>query len=300
MLLPATKPSLPERLRLAFEQGLPRPSAMEPHLAGALASTLSRPGTMVRAELAFHAGRAFGMEEEKAVRLATALEYFHTASLVIDDLPAMDDAAMRRGAPSSHRVYGEGTAILASLALINRAYALLWQASAGSARQARALGYLEHFLGLGGLLDGQSQDIHFGKLPAGSREPQQVAIGKTVALIRLSLVLPAMLGGAGEHTLRLLDRLSLAWGLAYQTLDDLKDVLRNTDTKTTGRDSALNRPNIALTLGPTGAFKRLLRLLALGNRVAAHLERREPQLFFLEAVCERFMREAGELAGSVQ
>ncbi len=284
------------RLHAAYTEGLPVPRDTEPYLAAALGGTLAQPGTLVRAELAFLTGRAFGLGDEAATRLATALEYFHTASLVIDDLPAMDDAAMRRGAPAVHRVYGEGTAMLASLALVNRAYALVWQATAGSPRQGRALGYLERYLGLGGLLDGQSRDIH-----GGGANPQRVAIGKTVALLRLSLVLPALLGRADEHALRLLDRLSLAWGLAYQIIDDLGDVLdTHGSKKTAGRDAALNRPNLALALGLAGAFARLQRLLLLGDRLVARLGRREPRLFFLEAVRERFARETRELAGSFE
>ncbi len=284
------------RLRTAYTEGLPVAGETEPYLAAALGGVLARTGTMVRAELAFLTGRAFGMEDEAATRLATALEYFHTASLLIDDLPAMDDAALRRGAPALHRVYGEGTAMLASLALVNRAYALVWQAAAASARQPRALGYLERYLGLGGLLDGQSRDIH-----GGASDPQRVAIGKTVALLRLALVLPATLGRADEHALCLLDRLSLAWGLAYQTLDDLRDVMStDSPSKTAGRDAALNRPNLALSLGQTRAFARLDRLLLLGDRLVARLGRREPRLFFLEAVRERFARQSRELAGGFE
>ncbi len=295
--------TLQERLGTAFNRSLPVSAETENHLARALAETLDRRGTLVRAELVFHTARSFRLEEERAVSLATALEYFHTASLLFDDLPCMDDAAVRRGAPCLHRTYGEGTAILAALGLINRAYALLWQAvaDADSARRVQTLAYVERYLGLGGLLNGQSEDIHYKQLPSEERNPQKVAVGKTVSLIRLSLVLPAMLGEANEQTLRLLDRLALAWGLAYQTVDDLKDVLRDVGAtdKSTGRDTVLNRPNLALAVGAAEAFERLRRLLRLSDRIVHRLQQREASLFFLEAVRERFAREYRAIAREI-
>lgn len=138
------------------------------------------------------------------MQLAITLEYFHTASLLFDDLPSMDDATHRRGSMCVHHLYGEGPAILAALGLINRAYALLWKAVASSPRadQATALAYVEKNLGLGGLLNGQSFDLHYSELPPSARSPHKVAMGKTVALIRLSLVLPGIVGGGPMHEQR--------------------------------------------------------------------------------------------------
>lgn len=116
------------KLREAFVHSLPVAPGTEQHLAEALAETLDNPGSMFRAELAFRVARCFGQTEECSQDLAIALEYFHTASLLFDDLPAMDNAAQRRGAPCVHHVYGEGAAILAALAFINRAYSLVWKA----------------------------------------------------------------------------------------------------------------------------------------------------------------------------
>ncbi len=104
---------------------------------------------------------------------AVALEYFHTASLLFDDLPCMDNALERRGAPCVHLAFGEEGAILTALALINRAYALTWRAVAGcpQVRQVRALAYIEHCLGVEGLLNGQSLDLHYSTLPRTTARP---------------------------------------------------------------------------------------------------------------------------------
>src|SRR6266700_1649868 len=144
------------RRRRAFHAGLSLPHGTEGHLAGALRDTLQNPGSMVRAELAFRIAGSFGLAEGRCENLSIAIEYFHTASLLFDDLPSMDDAKLRRGVPCAHHVYGEGAAILAALALINRAYSLICRSVAGlpPETQAAALAYLERYLGIAGLLNG--------------------------------------------------------------------------------------------------------------------------------------------------
>lgn len=291
------------RLRRAYLQNLTISSETEKHLAGALQETLLNPGSMFRAELAWRSAVSFAQTEERSEALAIAIEYFHTASLLFDDLPAMDNAAERRGAPCVHHRFGEGAAVLAALALINRAYGLVWSAFAGLPldRQRRALQFLEEHLGLAGLLNGQSQDLHYAGLPEGMKLPHKVALGKTVSLIRLSLVLPALLGGASVHEVRRLECLAVYWGLGYQTLDDLKDVLfpAGQTGKTGARDAQLNRPNQALFYGTTGAFERARRLMRMGSRVIAHLTRVRPSLSFLRAAHAQFEQEMMALSSMI-
>src|SRR5579862_2795849 len=137
--------SMRSRLRHAFHAGMALPPGTEPHLAGALRDTLHHPGSMVRAELAFRIACAFGLPDDRSEQLAIAIEYFHTASLLFDDLPSMDDAQLRRGALCAHHVHGEGAAILAALALINRAYSLVWKSVSGLSPEVQSAGltYLE-------------------------------------------------------------------------------------------------------------------------------------------------------------
>lgn len=272
----------------AFTTCLPLPAALDPHLEEALRHVLDNPGSLVRPRMVFQVATAYGLESAPAKDLAIALEYFHTASLLFDDLPCMDNASERRGVPCVHLAFGEAGAILTALALINRAYALIWRAvSASTPRvQSRALTYIERCLGVEGLLNGQSLDLHYSTLPHNRQTTEKIARGKTVSLIRLTLVLPAMLGGASEREIQLLERIALYWGLGYQMVDDLKDLLESTVEagKTVARDLLLDRPNAASAMGIPGAVERLKRFLYLGDGTLHRLLRSRPGLSFLESV----------------
>ena len=269
----------------AFKTFLPLPTALDPPFEEALRHVLDNPGSLVRPRMVFQVATAYGLDEAAARDLAIALEYFHTASLVFDDLPCMDNAYERRGVPCVHFAFGEAGAILTALALINRAYALSWQAVSVSSRQtqSRALAYIEQCLGVGGLLNGQSLDLHYSTLPHNRETTERIAWGKTVSLIRLTLVLPAMLGGASVREIQLLERIALYWGLSYQMVDDVKDVLGSAAQagKTVARDLLLDRPNVASAMGIPCAVERLTRFIHLGDRTLGQLLKSRPELSFL-------------------
>lgn len=268
-----------------FELALPLPQDLELHFGAALRHLLRNPGSMVRPKLVYQVAEAYGFSTHSAHELAIALEYFHTASLVFDDLPCMDNATARRGAPCVHVPFGEASAILAALALINRAYSLTWRAIAHCPRsiQTRAIDYLEQRLGVNGLLNGQSMDLNYARLPHDRETTEKVACGKTVSLIRLTLVLPAILGAASSREIQLMERVALCWGLGYQMVDDLKDVLQTSSEsgKTAARDLDLDRPNIAHAIGIRPAVARLTRLIHAGDRTLDHLLELKPALAFL-------------------
>jgi geranylgeranyl pyrophosphate synthase len=280
----------------AYAAYLPMPTQLDPHLQGALHHVLKNPGNLIRPQIVFQMAAAYGMSEDSGMELGIALEYFHTASLLFDDLPCMDHATERRGTACVHVGYGESSAILAALAFINRAYALTWRAisAAPPERRRSALAYLEHHLGVGGLLNGQSLDLNYATLPHTRQTTDQIAMGKTVSLIRLAIVLPALIGGASEGELRLFDRVALFWGLSYQVLDDLKDTLQSAAEtgKTPSRDSALDRPNIALAIGVPSAVTRLRRLITLGDKMLRRLVGLQPEIAFLEKLRSNLLREA--------
>jgi geranylgeranyl pyrophosphate synthase len=197
----------------------------------------------------------------------------------------MDNASERRGVPCVHFDFGEAGAILTALALINRAYALTWQAVSGCShhRQAQALKYIEQCLGVEGLLNGQSLDLHYSTLPHNRETTERIARGKTVSLIRLTLVLPAMLGGASARDILFLERIALYWGLGYQMVDDLKDVLGSAAEagKTVARDVLLDRPNVASAIGVPATVERLTRFIHLGDRTLGQLLKSRPEMSFL-------------------
>ena len=270
----------------AFSSSLPLSALLDPNFEDALRHVLDNPGSLVRPRLVFQMATAYGLDPVHAQELAVALEYFHTASLLFDDLPCMDNALERRGVPCTHLVYGEEGAILTALALINRAYALTWRAvgACPQAKQVQALAFIEHCLGVGGLLNGQSFDLHYSTLPRTLETTERIARGKTVSLIRLTLVLPAMLGGASARDLQQIERIAKFWGLGYQIVDDLKDVLQNQaqSGKTPARDAQLGRPNIAAVIGIRGAVRRLTRFIDLGDSALRSLMASRPELDFLE------------------
>lgn len=293
-----SEPDAPE-MRDAFQRALPLPEDLDSGFKSALKHLLRHPGSMVRPRLVAQIAAAYGIKPGSAVNLAVALEYFHTSSLVFDDLPCMDNAMSRRGAPCVHVPFGEAGAILAALALINRAYALSWKAIAESPGpvQAEAMEYLERRLGVGGLLNGQALDLNYACLPHNRDTTERIACGKTVSLIRLTLVLPAMLGGASRQELRLLERMAMCWGLAYQMVDDLKDLLQSSDEsgKTAARDLHLDRPNIALAIGVPAAVARLTRLIQLGGRMLTRLLAVRPGLMFLASLRSDLQSELGRV-----
>jgi geranylgeranyl diphosphate synthase type II len=272
-------------LQESFRTSLPLPLLLDPAFEEALRHVLSNPGSMVRPKMVHRVGAAYNLDTESAHNIAIALEYFHTASLIFDDMPCMDNAVERRGAPCVHVEFGEATAILTALALINRAYALIWRAVASfpQSGQRHVMTYIEQRLGVGGLLNGQSLDLHYSTLPHTRETTERIARGKTVSLIRLTLVVPAMLGGAPAREIQLLERIAVCWGLGYQTIDDLKDVLQsaNETGKTAARDELLDRPNIASAIGICGAVERLERLMRIGDLTLHRLLIHRPALSFL-------------------
>jgi geranylgeranyl diphosphate synthase, type II len=288
-----------EQLRNTFLTHFPLSPQTEPHLRAALDRVLSNPGSLIRPQIVASMFAAYGLPAARASELGIALEYFHTASLLFDDLPCMDDATERRGQPSIHVEFGEASALLTALALINRAYALTWKSVAGSssARQPEALDYIERYLGVGGLLNGQSMDLNYASLRSGHHVTEAIAMGKTVSLIRLTLVLPGILGGASPDELQLLDRIAVCWGLTYQIVDDLKDVLHTSEEsgKTHSRDVSLGRPNIALAIGIPAAVHRLSRLISIGDRLLQRLVTRRPGVAFLQELRVQLDAEATEL-----
>lgn len=262
-------------LRAALLRELPAAARSEPRLLAALRQNAAHPGKLIRGRLVATAARTHGLARPRALELAAALEYFHTASLVLDDLPCMDDAVQRRGQPCVHRVYGEATALLAALALINRAYALVARALARqpAAVRRRAAAALDRCLGLEGLVGGQAWDLAFAQTDRSAAVVSRIAARKTGALLTLALELPAALARPTRAERRALAALAVYWGQLYQIADDLGDVLASSAAagKTTGRDRLLLRPNLALALGADRARARWIRLERQARRALQSL-----------------------------
>ena len=268
--------------------------ATEPRLRQAITHVLANPGSLVRAQLAFRILRAHNVADDRALAVAVAIEYFHTASLVFDDMPAMDNALERRGSPCAHVKFGEATATLAGLAFINRGYALLWQVIGTLPEAARldASRLVTECLGVQGILNGQSRDLNFHTSARREREVLEVAEGKTVTLIRLTLLLPALVAGVAAPAREQLEQLATVWGLAYQIMDDFKDCLMTAEEtgKTADRDASLQRPNLPAAIGLDPARERLDKMMRTARDVVNHLQRQNTSwtiLGGLQAILER-------------
>jgi geranylgeranyl pyrophosphate synthase len=172
-------------------------------------------------------------------------------------------------------IHGESVAMLAALALINRGYTMLWQGirHASPANREKAGEWVDARLGVHGVIGGQSYDLSGWRGSQNPVEVSEVAARKTADLLRLTIVLPAIIGRASTRELTLLDRLAVLRGLAYQAADDIKDVLgSDVDSgKTAGRDEELGRPNIVAAEGLPAAMRRLHRLNQAAERVTAAL-----------------------------
>jgi len=267
-----------DQLAAALVRHVSTGAGAEPRLKAALAHVTGQPGKLLRAELVFKAAVRHGLTVDAAERLACAVEYFHTASVVLDDLPCMDDATQRRGRTCVHRQHGDATAILASLALINRAYALINEVLAAQPRRVRvdALECLDRSLGAAGLVGGQAWDLAFARTDRSAGMVSRIAAEKTGALFALAILLPASLAKPRPAERRALRALCVYWGQLFQIADDLRDVMSSTFEagKTTGRDRLLARPNLALALGLPAARVRMARLVAQSDRVLAELAAR--------------------------
>lgn len=279
--------ALLQRLTAALRVNNPATAHTERHLAAVLGDTTGNPGRMVRPQLVYLGGVRNGLGSAEAEQLACAIEYYHAASLLLDDLPCMDDAGLRRGRTCAHRVHGEASAILAALSLINRANALaqLAFATQPGAVRLRALAGLDCCLGPAGLTGGQARDLRFAESSRTGREVSAIALGKTGALLWLAVCLPALPAQPNPLEWRMLKALSVYWGLAYQASDDLRDVTCGTaqSGKTANRDGTLHRPNLAHALGLPAAQRRLARLLRLTADALDRLQQADARWDYLAA-----------------
>lgn len=258
-----------------YANGLGRMDRVEPRLAAALNDVLARPGSLVRAVACYLMGIEMGLAEESARAVAGGIEYLHTASLLFDDLPAMDDARMRRGAACLHVVHGEAVTLLAALSLVNRGYAMVWQGISQTDERRREMAghWVDARLGQHGVIGGQALDLSGWRGEQNAVDVSEVAARKTGELLRLTVVLPVIIGRGTAREIQLLDRLATLRGLAYQAADDLKDVLAQEEShgKTGGRDVEMGRPNMVTAEGLPATIQRFRRLQQMGDRVAAAL-----------------------------
>ncbi len=198
--------------------------------------------------LAFAEAIRGGTPGSAAEDAACALEYIHTYSLVHDDLPAMDDDDLRRGRPTSHKVYGEAMAILAGDALLTEAFALV--AGGPEPRRRELTARLAHAAGAVGMVGGQVLDIAEDR-PAEEAYLTRLHRAKTGALLRAACTLGVVAEGGSPLQITAAERYGDAIGLAFQIADDVLDVTSSAEAmgKPTGADAAAGRHTYPVVLG---------------------------------------------------
>ncbi|HKG21498.1 MAG TPA: polyprenyl synthetase family protein [Blastocatellia bacterium] len=254
-------------------------------------------GKRLRPMLTLLGAQAAGGAPLESLRAACAIEYVHTSSIILDDLPAMDDADLRRGRAALHLAFGEDLATLAALALLNQAYALLARAaSAGGAPDAagRLVAEAASCIGANGMIGGQVSDLECD----GSRDDLnalETRSLKTAALMRLTLSAGALACGASEEDSKALACFGESLGTAYQIQDDLLDRLGDVSLtgKTPGQDARHLRSTFVAELGIEGAHDFSVSLVERGK--AAILDRfgETREALLLNSSADFIMGEAG-------
>jgi len=220
-------------------------------------------GKRMRPLLTVMGAQAAGVSARAALTAAVAIEYLHSSSLILDDMPAMDDAAVRRGRAALHVAYGEGVAMLAALALLNQAYALLARAaeSNGAAAVAELIHEATLCVGANGMIGGQAADIE--RCAANDSDMLTMRNLKTTALLRLAMTAGAIAGGASPDDVAALAHYGESLGYAYQVYDDLLDEVGDSHHlgKPAGQDARHGRPSFVAQLGIEGAHALTIRLI---------------------------------------
>jgi geranylgeranyl diphosphate synthase type II len=179
-----------------------------------------------------------GLKADRLVDAATAFELIHACSLVLDDLPAMDDAELRRGEPALHRAFGEDLAILSAVALLNRAYGLLASNHSVAAPRrwplAVVIDRVVSAVGWDGTIGGEAVDLHSEGRSLDFQTLEYIHSRKTGALFVAAAAVGAMLANATEGLISAVEAYAKNLGLAFQITDDILDV--TSDRETLGKD----------------------------------------------------------------
>jgi len=232
-----------EMVDKALERFMPRPEGPATDLIEAMNYSLFAGGKRLRPILCIAGAEAVGGDGEKVLPAACALELIHTYSLIHDDLPAMDNDDLRRGKPTSHKVFGEAMAILAGDGLLTEAFNMLGQLGLQGGLSAdimkRTIGIIAAASGWQGMVGGQAVDIQSEGKDIDIKVLDYIHSHKTGALITASVVSGAVIGGATQTQIDDLTLYGEKIGLAFQISDDILDIEGSAEEmgKGTGGDS---------------------------------------------------------------
>ena len=244
-----------------LEDALPPAGEGSGRLHEAMRYSVFAGGKRLRPALAMASAEAVGGRAEDALPVAAALEMVHTYSLIHDDLPCMDDDDLRRGRPTSHRVFGEALAVLAGDALHSLAFETLLARAPVDAGCALARD-LAAAAGVRGMVGGQVEDLEAEGRPPSEPTLARIHAGKTAALFAAACRAGGRSGGAGASEVEALDRFGRLFGLAFQVVDDVLDETGTAESlgKTPGKDKRGRKMTYVALEGADAARARARRL----------------------------------------
>ena len=254
------------RTENALDLRLPPAEQSPAELHNAMRYAVLGGGKRLRPLLVYAGADAFGCSGPQLDAAACSVELIHAYSLVHDDLPAMDNDALRRGRPTCHIAFGEAMAILAGDALQALAFEMLannLDTTIDASMVVATLRVLGQACGAQGMAGGQALDLSAVGVTLTLVELEHMHACKTGALIRASVQLGALLGGADREQKEILDHYAHAVGLAFQIRDDILDVEGDSTVigKTAGKDAATDKPTFPSIIGLDASRARLTELI---------------------------------------
>jgi geranylgeranyl diphosphate synthase type II len=228
-------------------------------------------GKRFRAGLCIAACETFGGGLEHALPIASGIELIHAYSLIHDDLPCMDDDDLRRGKPTLHRVFGENIAVLAGDALNALAFDLI-----SRAEDCSLIRILARAIGTEGMIGGQVADVEsVEKVDLTVADVEFIHTRKTAALIRASLEMGALAGGAKDRDVETIGEFGAYIGLAFQVVDDILDI-ESTDEvlgKDVGSDEDKDKATYPKVYGLARSKEIARNQIGRGKRILDRIER---------------------------
>lgn len=216
-----------------------------PIIYDAMRYSLLAGGKRLRPIMAIMACDLFDGDVNEVLPFACSIEMIHTYSLIHDDLPAMDNDDYRRGKLTNHKVFGEGFAILAGDALLNKAFEIMHQALVLNPKlgNIKAAAYISKASGTQGMIGGQCIDLHYESKSINLDILNAMHDKKTGAMIKAPLVAGSLISGASEEDVQRMEKFGQLIGLAFQISDDILDVEGSTEKlgKKTGSDASNNK-----------------------------------------------------------
>ena len=221
-------------------------------------------GKRIRPALVLASSEAVGGRADEVLNTACAFECIHTYSLIHDDLPAIDNDDMRRGAPTCHKAFGEAVAILAGDALLTAAFELVAATKTSDpSRVIKVITELSKASGSAGMIGGQMVDIESEGIEVPFPVLEYIHIHKTGELILAAVRSGAIMGGAGQKEIEALSKYGKSIGLAFQIADDILDVAGSADEmgKNTGGDEKKGKATYPSLIGLDESRKRAEELV---------------------------------------